>query len=72
VLRGEYSAFSDSNYVYPAEFALSADKIIKEFRKPELFGRLEHRYNTNKNIRLFISNIRDSAGSVLQALKDLQ
>ena len=71
VLRGEYSSFSDTSYSYPAEFALTADQIIEEFRKPELFGRLEHRYNTNRNIRLFISSIREAARSVLQALKEI-
>jgi hypothetical protein len=71
VLRGEYSSFSGTSYSYPAEFALTADEIIEEFRKPELFGRLEHRFNTNRNIRLFISNIRETARSVLQALKEL-
>ena len=72
VLRGEYNTFSDIVYSHPAEFALTAEQIVEEFRKPELFGRLEHRYNTNSNIRLFISNIRDTARSVLGALKTLQ
>jgi hypothetical protein len=72
VLRSEYGSSGGFLYPTPPEFALTANQIIEEFRKPELFGRLEHRYNTNRNVGFLISNVRETADSVLQALKNLQ
>ena len=71
-IRSQYGAMGGFLYPLPPEFALTADQLVAEFRKPELYGRLEHRYNTNRNIRFFMENIRETADAVLLALEDLE
>ena len=75
---GSIAALTGSNvdlgrlgYTFPQEYELTAEQIVAEFRKPELFGGLEHRYNTNRNVRQFIVNIRETAEAALQALREL-
>ena len=67
--NSQTSAFQNS---YPREYEMTAEQIVAEFRKPELFGRLEHRYNANTNVRLFIVNIQEAADAALQALRKLE
>jgi len=67
-----YEVDGDLGFAYPSEFELTPDQIVTELKKPELFGRLEHIHNVNRNVRLWISRVGTSAGEVVQSLRELE
>lgn len=61
-----------SSYTYPREYEMTAEQITAELRKPELFGRLEHRYSVNRNVRGAVMNLQETAEAALQTLRRLE
>ena len=72
VVRRNYEVDGELRFAYPPEFELTLDQIVAELKKPELFGRLEHIHNVNRNVHLWISRVGVSASEVAQALRQLE